>query len=142
MFSNASQAWIKNPDWKKTFWGPNYPKLSEIKEKWDPEMVFYVTPGINADHMIARDGRLCKVQGPAAKLERDMAPLGDNRNDIVYRGDKVTFPLLFNGKDKPPVMMPIFGAAKAKEGKTPNSPSPDAKIPKSNTVKRGIDRFV
>ena len=105
-------------------------------------MVFYVTPGINADHMVAKDGRLCKVHGPPVKMERDMAPLGDNRNNIVYKGDKVTFPILYNGKGKPPVPWLPFGDQRAKEGKTPTPPDPDTKIPKSNIVKRGIDHLV
>ena len=67
-------------------------------------MVFYVTPGINADNMVAKQGRLCKVHGAPMSIERNIAPLGDNRNDIVYKGDKVTFPLLYQGKGKSPIM--------------------------------------
>ena len=107
-------------------------------------MVFYVTPGINADHMVAKGGRLCKLQGPAEKLERDIAPLGDNRNDVVYAGDKVTFPLLFNGKGKPLLSWPVFGfgGAKGKEGKTQTEPGADAKLPKSNMLKRAVEQFI
>jgi hypothetical protein len=105
-------------------------------------MLFYVTPGINADHMVAKDGRLCKVQGAPAKMERDVAPLGDNRNDVVYKGDKVTFPLLFSAKGKAPTVGPLLGGSRPKEGNTPNSPDPDTKIPKSNQVKRDIPRVI
>jgi hypothetical protein len=90
-------------------------------------MVFYVTPGVNADHMVAKDGRLCKVQGAPVKMERDMAPIGDNRNDVVYAGEKITFPLLRTGKG---VTLP--GLQKPKEGNTPTSPGIDTKPPKLN----------
>jgi hypothetical protein len=129
--SNIYQAWISNPDWKNTFWGSNYPRLSEIKQKWDPEMVFYVTPGINADHMVAKEGRLCKVQGAAPKMERDMAPLGDNRNDVIYQGDKSSFPILFKGKGVPPSVSPLPGGARPAEGTTPK-PDPKKQIPRSS----------
>jgi hypothetical protein len=96
-------------------------------------MVFYVTPGINADHMIAKDGRLCKVQGAPVKMERDMAPLGDNRNDVVYKGDKITFPILKSGKSNLS-NFPFLGESRPKEGNTPNSPGADTKIPSSNNM--------
>jgi hypothetical protein len=94
-------------------------------------MLFYVTPGINADHLLAKDGRLCKVQGAPVKMERDMAPLGDNHNDIVYKGEKITFPMLRNGQGRSPTV-PFLGGEKPKEGNTPTSPDPDTKIPKLN----------
>jgi hypothetical protein len=77
-------------------------------------MVFYVTPGINADHMVAKNGRLCRAGSEIPKLERDTAPLGDNRNRLVYGGDRVTFPVLFKGKGNPPASVPLFGKAAAK----------------------------
>ncbi|KAI6715417.1 FAD binding domain-containing protein [Diplocarpon mali] len=48
-------------DWTSQFWGDNYPRLSALKKSIDPKMIFWVSPGINADHMIARDGRACIV---------------------------------------------------------------------------------
>jgi hypothetical protein len=65
-------------DWKKTFWGTSYPKLSEIKKKYDPNLVFWVTPGINADHREVRQGRVCKVDNP---VEKSKAPVSDNGNN-------------------------------------------------------------
>jgi hypothetical protein len=102
----VNEAWIGNPDWKNTYWGTNYPKLSEIKSKFDPEMVFYVTPGINADHMVynKEDGRLCKVEpGAAPKTLDDRAPEGDNHNAISFEGRYLApvFPRLYMGKGKP-----------------------------------------
>ncbi|KAF2422409.1 FAD-binding domain-containing protein [Tothia fuscella] len=132
----ANEAWIGNPDWKQTFWGPNYEKLSEIKQKWDPNMVFYVTPGINADLMVAKDGRLCNVQGPPVKMLRNAAPLGDNRNELVYPGDPVSFPVLFSAKGKVPAVGPLSGSPKPKDAITPTGPDPI--LPKLNGMKRGI----
>ena len=69
-------------------------------------MVFYVTPGINADTLVAKDGRLCKAESAQSD---NIAPLGDNRNGLVYKGDRVTFPILFRGKGNPPASGPMFG---------------------------------
>jgi hypothetical protein len=97
------QAWIKQPNWKNDFWGSNYPRLSEIKTKWDPNMVFYVTPGINADLMYVKDGRMCLVQGKPTELPSDIPPIGDNENIAVRARDAVSFPYLYAGPGKPPV---------------------------------------
>lgn len=41
-------------------------------------MVFWVTPGINADHMEVKNNRVCKIEG--AIKEAKTAPLTDNLN--------------------------------------------------------------
>jgi hypothetical protein len=105
---------VKNPDWKRTFWGDNYPRLSEIKSKWDPNNIFYVTPGINADKMMAKDGRLCKVVGPPIKWANDMAPPNDNSNKFIPPWEITTFPYLYAGEGKPMVKNP-----KSSGGKSP-----------------------
>lgn len=130
------KAWVKNPDWKKTFWGPNYPRLSQIKEKWDPDMVFYVTPGINADHMAARGDRLCKIQELEATVN-NMAPTGDNRNGVRYAGDKVTFPLLFSGNASQPIEWDITTSKPRKSPKLGTNPDPQASIPKAQIQQSG-----
>jgi hypothetical protein len=98
------KAWIKQPNWKHEFWGSNYERLSQIKTKWDPNMVFYVTPGINADLMTVKNGRMCFVQGTPAKLANDMAPVGDNENIAVRPRDPVSFVYIYNGPGKPAVV--------------------------------------
>jgi hypothetical protein len=40
-------------------------------------MLFWVSPGINADHMEVREGRVCKV---AKITESNTPPLSDNLN--------------------------------------------------------------
>jgi hypothetical protein len=98
------QAWIGNPNWKKDFWGPNYAKLSEIKSKWDPDMLFWVTPGINADHMVVSNGRLCRVQGAPPKVENDACPIPDNENKFRYQKERPKFPMRYQGKGLPLIM--------------------------------------
>ncbi|XXH00963.1 hypothetical protein Hte_007314 [Hypoxylon texense] len=50
------------PDWQDHFWGPEYPKLLEIRKKWDPEGVFYAvaTPGTEDWEVIEYGTRLCR----------------------------------------------------------------------------------
>jgi hypothetical protein len=48
----------------------------EPDSKWDPHLVFYVIPGINADHTVAKYGRLCRLNGPVIKPSGDISPWG------------------------------------------------------------------
>ncbi|KAH8890145.1 FAD-binding domain-containing protein [Thozetella sp. PMI_491] len=50
------------PDWQDHFWGINYPKLYDIRKKWDPTGVFYAvsTPGTEDWEQIEVETRLCK----------------------------------------------------------------------------------
>src|ERR1700750_2264467 len=73
-----NQAYPLEENWKQTFWGSKYEKLSQIKSKYDPDMVFWVTPGINADLMEARSGRVCKVTKPVTSK---FPPMTDNLNN-------------------------------------------------------------
>ncbi|KAF2395824.1 FAD-binding domain-containing protein [Trichodelitschia bisporula] len=93
-----NEAWYGNPDWKKAFWGEHYDRLSQIKDKWDPGMLFYVTPGINADRMEARGARLCKAETIRAS---NAAPVGDNVNNYTGYKEPSTFPALWQGDGKP-----------------------------------------
>lgn len=77
MGAYANEAFALEENWKQSLWGKNYEKLSKIKTKYDPDMMFWVTPGINADHMELKDGRVCKV---AKVVESSKPPLGDNLN--------------------------------------------------------------
>jgi hypothetical protein len=67
-------------------------------------MVFYVTPGINADFMYVKDGRMCMVQGNSSKLPGDMVPIGDSQNIATRARDPVSFPYLYVGPGKSPVL--------------------------------------
>jgi hypothetical protein len=76
----GNEAFYGDSDWKQTFWGSNYGRLSEIKTRYDANMVFWNSPGINADHMEARNGRLCK-RDALSKSAGNVAPQSDNQNN-------------------------------------------------------------
>jgi FAD binding domain-containing protein/berberine-like enzyme len=86
------------PDWRNAFWGSNYNRLSDIKKKYDPEHLFWVTPGIDADAWVVRDQRLCKTtptnMQSAAELATEIAPKGDNLNfvDTIKNNDETKGP--------------------------------------------------
>ncbi|KAK3499468.1 uncharacterized protein B0T23DRAFT_17731 [Neurospora hispaniola] len=50
------------PNWQTAFWGTNYPKLLQLRQKWDPTGVFYSvsTPGTEKWEQIEYSTRLCK----------------------------------------------------------------------------------
>ena len=37
------------PDWQKAFWGANYPRLLEIKRRYDPHGLFVVHHGVGSE---------------------------------------------------------------------------------------------
>lgn len=45
-----------NPDWKKDYFGPNYPKLLDIKHKYDPTGLFWCRPCVGWDEWDFVDG--------------------------------------------------------------------------------------
>ncbi|KAF2706589.1 FAD/FMN-containing isoamyl alcohol oxidase-like protein MreA, partial [Pleomassaria siparia CBS 279.74] len=53
---------LYEPNWQESYWGSNYPKLLELRQKWDPEGVFYTqtTPGTEAWSVIDYGTKLCK----------------------------------------------------------------------------------
>ena len=53
------------PDWQDAFWGSNYPRLKTLRQKWDPEGLFYAvsTPGTEEWEQIDYGERLCKKTG-------------------------------------------------------------------------------
>lgn len=36
-------------DLHQSFWGSNYPRLYQIKQKWDPEGLFIVRTGVGSE---------------------------------------------------------------------------------------------
>ena len=57
------------PDWQKTFWGENYPRLARLKKKWDPRGVFWCRPCVGNEDWVVEggdaigqhEGRICRV---------------------------------------------------------------------------------
>jgi hypothetical protein len=37
------------PDWQRSFWGANYPRLAEVKRKYDPAGLFCVHHGVGSE---------------------------------------------------------------------------------------------
>src|SRR5215471_5858480 len=40
-------------DWQRAYWGPNYPKLQQLKKKYDPRGLFFVHHGVGSDEWSA-----------------------------------------------------------------------------------------
>ena len=40
------------PNWQDSFWGRNYPRLCEIKEKYDPTNIFCVHHSVGSEAAI------------------------------------------------------------------------------------------
>ena len=57
--SYSNEADVREPHFQTTFFGPNYARLSSIKEKYDPHALFIVGAGVGSEKWDA-DG-LCKV---------------------------------------------------------------------------------
>lgn len=57
-----NEADFRQPDWKDVFYGANYPKLEAIKNKYDPNHLFYAITAVGSDYWEPQeDGRLCKA---------------------------------------------------------------------------------
>lgn len=53
---------FNQPNWQSTFYGGNYQKLLEIKDRYDPAQTFYARTAVGSDRWIEReDGRLCRA---------------------------------------------------------------------------------
>lgn len=78
MGTYINEASVTEPNWSSSFWGTNYPRLSELKRKYDPDMRFWISPGINADYMHVVDGRACMVD-PIPATPSEYPPLTDRR---------------------------------------------------------------
>ncbi|KAF2657495.1 FAD-binding domain-containing protein, partial [Lophiostoma macrostomum CBS 122681] len=53
---------LYEPNWQESYWGDKYPKLLELRKKWDPAGVFYTqtTPGTENWEVIDYGTKLCK----------------------------------------------------------------------------------
>ncbi|PGH19693.1 hypothetical protein AJ80_03848 [Polytolypa hystricis UAMH7299] len=49
MGAYVNEADVNEPQFQRTFWGSNYPRLLRIKRKWDPEGLFFVKSGVGSE---------------------------------------------------------------------------------------------
>jgi hypothetical protein len=76
LFPNAgayvNEAASEEPEWKRVFWGSNYPRLESLKKKYDPDNILWCVPCIGSDMLVYDDERLCRnpaypQAGPASQ---------------------------------------------------------------------------
>lgn len=51
-----NEASVGEPDWQESFYGGFYPRLSDIKRKWDPNDVFYAVTAVGSERWKVQDG--------------------------------------------------------------------------------------
>ncbi|CAG8054833.1 unnamed protein product [Penicillium nalgiovense] len=57
-----NEANFRQPNWKQTFFGSNYPRLLAVKRKWDPSSVFYALKAVGSDAWsVSESGRMCRA---------------------------------------------------------------------------------
>lgn len=84
-----NEAHWTEPNWQQAFWGTNYPRLAKIKTQYDPSGLFWVSPGINAEHWEVRTGgRVCKVSATPEVGLKSVAPEYDYTKGANYIFDR------------------------------------------------------
>lgn len=66
---NSESDYIE-PNWQESFHGNKYPRLLEIKKKWDPEGVFYATNAIGSEEWVLGDMIMGHLPSQNSKLCR------------------------------------------------------------------------
>ncbi|KAE9363516.1 FAD-binding domain-containing protein [Stipitochalara longipes BDJ] len=57
----VNEADANEPNFQQTFWGDNYPRLLEIKRRFDPDDVFWCTPCVGNERWKEVGDLLCRV---------------------------------------------------------------------------------
>lgn len=58
-----NEADFQQPDFQDVFFGANYPKLLQIKQKYDPDSLLYARAAVGSEvWTVAENGRMCKTQ--------------------------------------------------------------------------------
>lgn len=57
-----NEADVNQPNWQQVFYGSNYAELLSIKQKYDPDSLFWGKTAVGSEDWEMRtDGRLCKA---------------------------------------------------------------------------------
>jgi len=60
--SYMNEADVNNPNWREEFYGANWEKLLQVKQRWDPDSLLYAQTAVGSDvWRAAADGRLCRA---------------------------------------------------------------------------------
>jgi FAD/FMN-containing dehydrogenase len=51
--SYVSESDFFEPQWRRSFWGANYPRLAAVKKKYDPDSLFFVHHGVGSEEWSA-----------------------------------------------------------------------------------------
>jgi FAD/FMN-containing dehydrogenase len=51
--SYGAESYFFEPQWQKSYWGPNYPRLLSVKKKFDPAGLFFVHHGVGSEEWSA-----------------------------------------------------------------------------------------
>jgi hypothetical protein len=51
--SYVSESDFFESQWRRTFWGSNYPRLAAVKKKYDPDGLFFVHHGVGSEEWTA-----------------------------------------------------------------------------------------
>jgi hypothetical protein len=51
--SYVSEGNFFDTSWQRSYWGPNYPRLKEVKSKYDPDGLFFVHHGVGSEEWSA-----------------------------------------------------------------------------------------
>lgn len=65
-----NEANVDEPGWQTSFYGSGYPRLLDIKARWDPGHVFYATTAVGSEAWEVRDGGEYGVQTQNGRLCR------------------------------------------------------------------------
>lgn len=79
IYSNANdqQADFLDPDWKNNYYGVNYDRLLQIKNRYDPEHQFYALTAVGSDYWeVQADGRLCGRASDGVTMPNSRRDLG------------------------------------------------------------------
>ena len=58
----SSESNFFEPDWQRSFWGSNYPRLLAVKQRYDPDGLFFVHHGVGSERWSA-DGFSAGLNG-------------------------------------------------------------------------------